>query len=75
MRGKIKVNIQWLLYCMIHNLEKTVNYGVNYGFTKEGSNKEIDCELIGQTLIQGYELDRAEIQLEIKVQMIKFAFT
>ena len=33
LRGKIKVNIQWLLYCMIHNLEKIVNYGVNYGFT------------------------------------------
>ena len=28
-----KVNIQWLLYCMIHNIEKIVNYGVNYGFT------------------------------------------
>jgi transposase len=33
MRGKIKVNIQWVLYCMIHNIEKIVNYGVNYGFT------------------------------------------
>ncbi len=33
LRGKIKVNIQWLLYCMIHNIEKIVNYGVNYGFT------------------------------------------
>jgi transposase len=31
LRGKIKVNIQWLLYCMIHNIEKIVNYGVNYG--------------------------------------------
>jgi transposase len=28
LRGKIKVNIQWLLYCMIHNIEKIVNYGV-----------------------------------------------
>jgi transposase len=28
--GKIKVNIQWLLYCMIHNIEKIMNYG--YGF-------------------------------------------
>jgi hypothetical protein len=27
LRGKIKVNIQWLLYCMIHNIEKVVNYG------------------------------------------------
>ena len=33
MRGKIKVNIQWVLYCMIHNIEKIVNYGGNYGFT------------------------------------------
>ena len=33
LRGKIKVNIQWVLYCMIHNIEKIVNYGVNYGFT------------------------------------------
>jgi transposase len=33
MRGKIKVNIQWVLYCMIHNIEKIVNYGVKYGFT------------------------------------------
>jgi len=28
LRGKIKVNIQWLLYCMVHNIEKVVNYGV-----------------------------------------------
>lgn len=27
LRGKIKVNIQWLLYCMIHNIGKTVAYG------------------------------------------------
>jgi len=27
LRGKIKVNIQWLLYCMIHNIEKIANYG------------------------------------------------
>ncbi len=26
-RGKVKVNIQWLLYCMIHNIEKIKNYG------------------------------------------------
>jgi transposase len=31
LRGKIKVNIQWLLYCMVHNIEKIANYGVNYG--------------------------------------------
>jgi len=27
LRGKIKVNIQWLLYCMVHNIEKITNYG------------------------------------------------
>jgi len=28
LRGKIKVSIQWTLYCMIHNIEKIVNYGM-----------------------------------------------
>jgi len=27
-RGKVKVNIQWLLYCLVHNLEKIAHYGV-----------------------------------------------
>ena len=27
LRGKVKVNIQWLMYCMIHNIGKIVNYG------------------------------------------------
>jgi hypothetical protein len=27
LRGKIKVNLQWMLYCMLHNIEKIVNYG------------------------------------------------
>ncbi|HEA66521.1 MAG TPA: hypothetical protein ENI07_06845 [Desulfobacterales bacterium] len=26
LRGKIKVNIQWLLYCMVHNIEKIMKY-------------------------------------------------
>jgi len=26
LRGKKKVNIQWKLYCMVHNIEKIVNY-------------------------------------------------
>jgi hypothetical protein len=30
LRGKIKVNIQWKLYCIIHNIEKIVNFG--HGF-------------------------------------------
>ena len=33
LRGKIKVNVQWLLYCMIHNIGKILRYGSNYGFT------------------------------------------
>jgi len=28
LREKIKVNIQWLLYCMVHNIGKIVVYGV-----------------------------------------------
>jgi transposase len=31
LRGKVKVNIQWLLYCLIHNIEKILNYGMAYG--------------------------------------------
>lgn len=27
LRGKVKVNIQWLLYCMVHNIEKITHYG------------------------------------------------
>jgi transposase len=27
-RGKTKVNIQWMLYCMVHNIEKIMNYGL-----------------------------------------------
>ena len=27
LRGKIKVNIQWLMYCMVHNMGKIANYG------------------------------------------------
>jgi len=27
LRGKIKVDIQWRLYCMVHNIGKIVNYG------------------------------------------------
>jgi transposase len=30
LRGKIKVTIQWMLYCMVHNIEKIANYG--HGF-------------------------------------------
>jgi hypothetical protein len=26
LRGKIIVSIQWMLYCMVHNIEKIMNY-------------------------------------------------
>jgi IS5 family transposase len=26
-RGRIKANGQWLLYCMVHNIEKICNFG------------------------------------------------
>lgn len=29
-RGRVKVNIQWLLYCLVHNLEKIAHYGASY---------------------------------------------
>jgi len=31
LRGQIKGNIQWLLYCLVHNIEKIANYGKTYG--------------------------------------------
>lgn len=31
LRGKRKVNIQWLLYCTVHNLLKVHRYGYGYG--------------------------------------------
>jgi len=30
LRGKIKVNIQWLLYCIVHNIEKIANFGCSF---------------------------------------------
>ncbi len=29
-RGQSKVNVQWLLFCMIHNIEKIVNFGAGF---------------------------------------------
>ena len=29
-RGRVKVNIQWLLYCLVHNLEKIAHRGPSY---------------------------------------------
>jgi transposase len=33
LRGKIKVNVQWLLYCMVHNIGKILNFGFKYAFS------------------------------------------
>ena len=33
LRGKIKVNIQWRLYCLVHNIEKIMNFGKNYAMS------------------------------------------
>ena len=30
LRTKIKVNIQWLMFCLVHNIEKILNYGLAY---------------------------------------------
>ena len=30
LRGQTKVNIQWMLYCLVHNIEKIINYGRSY---------------------------------------------
>ncbi len=30
LRGKTNVNIQWMLYCLVHNIEKIINYGQSY---------------------------------------------
>ena len=28
LRGKVKVNIQWVLYCMVHNIGKIMTFGL-----------------------------------------------
>ena len=28
LRGKVKINIQWMLYCMVHNIEKIMNFAM-----------------------------------------------
>jgi hypothetical protein len=30
LRSRIKVNIQWILYCLVHNIEKIMNFGKSY---------------------------------------------
>lgn len=34
LRGSIKVNIQWMLYCLVHNIEKIVNFGRSYAMAE-----------------------------------------
>ncbi|MBW2647988.1 MAG: IS1182 family transposase [Deltaproteobacteria bacterium] len=31
LRGKVKVDIQWMLYCMVHNIGKIIKYCPEYG--------------------------------------------
>jgi hypothetical protein len=33
LRSKIKVNVKWLLYRMIHTIGKILRYDPHYGFT------------------------------------------
>jgi transposase len=35
LRGKTKVNIQWKLYCIVHNLEKIANFGSSFGLANQ----------------------------------------
>ena len=30
LRGRLKVSIQWMLYCMVHNIGKIANYGLTW---------------------------------------------
>jgi len=32
-RGQTKVNIQWMLYCLVHNIEKIMNFGESYAMS------------------------------------------
>jgi len=34
LRGRSKVNIQWMLYCLVHNIEKIMNFGKTYAMTE-----------------------------------------
>ena len=36
LRDKIKINIQWLLYCMVHNVEKVANGTVKWFNDQKG---------------------------------------
>lgn len=30
LRGRVKVTIQWMLYCLVHNIDKILNFGRTY---------------------------------------------
>ncbi len=30
LRGRAKVNVQWMLYCLVHNMEKIGKYGAGW---------------------------------------------
>lgn len=30
LRGRLKVTVQWMLYCLVHNIEKLLNFGPSY---------------------------------------------
>ena len=30
LRGRIKVSTQWMLYCLVHNLEKIAHFGASF---------------------------------------------
>jgi hypothetical protein len=30
LRGRVKVNIQWMLYCLVHNIEKILHFGRSF---------------------------------------------
>jgi len=30
LRGRIKVNTQWMLYCLVHNIKKVLHFGMSY---------------------------------------------
>ena len=36
-RGKKKVNLQWLFYCLVHNLEKLAHLSTRFGRPKKGN--------------------------------------
>jgi hypothetical protein len=33
--SRAKVNIKWMFYCLVHNIEKIGNFGRTYGMARE----------------------------------------